>query len=362
MARRKDIETLSEEQKAQQEEIRKQQQEAEEITPAAVVAEQTKPEPAPAPVSLGQQMLENDREASLNPEQPLPAPAPLGTTTVDPVVATTAAASRNDQRSFADYVLGMRQELDQAQREADQEVKADLNAARWTGLTELASSIANMIGVGAGNAVSQQFTPQSQNWMAKADRDMKANRSRIDNLRQRQRDTELKMNQIRTQGSLAVAKAGLEAEQQKWLTAYRKAQVEYEQARTEAAKQKAQQDAKKAEAEYNAILALANQREASARGNLIRAGATAQNAASRQSSVENQNANRDARTGSQNMVDLSRAGLNWSRASGQPVAPPAGWSVQTPQAQTTSSNLPPAPSQTRGVTTDERGLPVRNRR
>lgn len=344
MARKKDIETLSEEQKAQQEEIRRQQQEAEQLEPATVVAEQTKPEPAPAPVSLGQQMLENDREASLNPEQPLPAPAPLGAATVDPVVATTAAASRNDQRSFADYVLGMRQELDQAQREANQEVKADLNAARWTGLTELASSIANMIGVGAGNAVSQQITPQSQNWMAKADRDMKANRSRIDNLRQRLRENELKMNQIRTQGSLAVAKAGLEAEQQKWLTAYRKAQVEYEQARTEAAKQKAQQDAKKAEAEYNAILALANQREASARGNLIRAGATAQNAASRQSSVENQNANRDARTGSQNMVDQSRAAANWSRASGQNIPLPPGWSVQTPQTQAPSGNLPPAPS------------------
>lgn len=371
MAKKKDIETLSEEQKAKQEENKQQKQEVEQLNPAVVVADGVKPapapatesEPAPAPeptqvaestaaqqMSLGQQMLEKDRAASLKPETIPAPPAPLDTTTVDPYVAAAATAARNEQKSFTDYVLGLRQDLNKAQAEGDQEVKNDLAAARWTGLTELASSIANMVGVGQGNAVSQQYTPQSMNWMQKADRDMKAQRSRIDNLRQRQRETELKMNQIKANGELALSKARMEAEQQKWLNAYRKAQVEYENARTEAARQKAADDARKAEVEIQAIQALANQRDASARSNLIRAGATQKNADSRASSVENQNANRDSRTGSQNMVDLSRAGLNWSKASGQPVQPPVGWSVGTPvQAQAPSNNSQPKKKDTTGL-------------
>lgn len=271
----------------------------------------------------------------------------------DEYVASAVKAQEDAEKSFADLVLGMQKDADQAIAEGDRQIKDDLNAAKWTGITELAASIANMIGVGSGNAVSQQYKSYSQDWMQKADQSMREQRSRIDNLRQRQRENEYKMAQLRSQGALALSKAKLEAEQQKWVTAYRKAQVEYENARTDAARQKAANDARKAEVEIQAIQALANQRDASARSNLIRAGATAQNADSRASSVENQNANRDLRTGSQNMVDLSRAGLNWSKASGQPVQPPAGWSVQTPAAP--SGNLPTAPSANR---TTPSSLPV----
>lgn len=288
--------------------------------------------------------LATDIANSTKPEQALAPAQSLETTNVDPYVAAAAEAQRNEQRSFADYVQSMRDDYERQRQEGEQQIKDDLNAARWTGLTELAASIANMVGVGQGNAVSQQYKSYSQDWMQKADQSIREHRSRMDNLRQRQRDAELKMNQLRTQGLLAMSKAKVDAEQARAMAEYRRAQVAYQNARTEAAKQKAADDARKAEVEIQAILALANQREASARGNLIRAGATAQNAASRQSSVENQNANRDARTGSQNMVDLSRAAANWSRASGQNIPLQPGWSVQTPQTQAPSGNLPTAPS------------------
>lgn len=387
MARKKDIETLSEEQKAQQEEIRRQQREqlaADAAAPTQIIntpeagpkqlneavayadrpkqpstetwrqdklaadiaasAPQVNLRPASSPVgmreavvygdksqsaqpseqpsaqpstqqssqpatSLGQQLLERDIAESNRPESLAPA-QPIDASNMDPLVATAANAARNEQRSFADYVLGMRQELDQAQREAQQEEKADLNAARWTGLTELASSIANMIGVGQGNAVSQQFTPQSQNWMVKADRDMKANRSRIDNLRQRQREAELKMQQLRSQTEINMAKVKKDAMAQQAMAEYRRAQAALQTAKTETERQKALLDAEQAAmkmelmgAQTSAYYALSGQREAAARAALM-------NAAARQSAVENQNTNRDSRTQAQNARDLSVAAKN----------------------------------------------------
>ena len=107
--------------------------------------------------------------------------------------ANNAAIETNRQRSdaaigsFADMVEGYAQNIRNAEAESAAQVAADQRAARWTGATELASSIANLIAVGGHNAVSQQYKPYSQDWMRKADQDARLNRARIDNLRERQR-------------------------------------------------------------------------------------------------------------------------------------------------------------------------------
>ena len=107
--------------------------------------------------------------------------------------ANNAAIEANRQRSdaaigsFADMVEGYAQNIRNAEAESAAQVAADQRAARWTGATELASSIANLIAVGGYNAVSQQYKPYSQDWMRKADMDARLNRARIDNLRERQR-------------------------------------------------------------------------------------------------------------------------------------------------------------------------------
>ena len=95
--------------------------------------------------------------------------------------------SQNAINSFADMVEGYARNIRQAEDEGNAQVAADQRAAKWTGATELASSIANLIAVGGHNAVSQQYRPYSQDWMRKADQDARLNRMRIDNLRERQR-------------------------------------------------------------------------------------------------------------------------------------------------------------------------------
>lgn len=98
---------------------------------------------------------------------------------------------------FADIIAGQKRQMQDEQQQAQQQLEANNRAARWTGLTELAAGIANLVGVGAGNAVSQQYKTYSQDWMQKADRDIREHRSRMDNLRERQRALQLQLNQLK---------------------------------------------------------------------------------------------------------------------------------------------------------------------
>ena len=118
-------------------------------------------------------------------------------------------------KTFTDYLnqgynadqamlMAAQQNTVNAQKEAKQQVDADRKAAKWTGLTELAASIANLVGVGQG-AVSQNYRQYSQDWMQKADRDMHYHRARIDNLKERQRALQQRQQQIKLQNNLTLA-------------------------------------------------------------------------------------------------------------------------------------------------------------
>ena len=98
---------------------------------------------------------------------------------------------------FGDIIRAEKERADAAARDALAQRKAEQSAARWTGAAELASSIANLIGVGGYNAVSQQYKPYSQDWMRRADENWKANRARFDNLRDRQRALQQQLIQLR---------------------------------------------------------------------------------------------------------------------------------------------------------------------
>ena len=286
-------------------------------TEPAPAAEAT-PAPAPAPLTPEEreaamkqkqrEQLTRDIAKSNRPEGLEPAQSLEGR--VDPYVEATAAAVRAQNKGFADMLQSMRDEYERQRTEGEQQIKDEQNAAKWTGLTELAASLANMIGVGQGNAVSQTYRPHSQDWMQKADASIKEHRSRMENLRQRQRETELKMAQLRSEGGLAVMKAKQEADEKNAINAYRKAQAAYYEAQTEKQRQDAVIAMRKAEAEINAINALATQRISSA-------DATTRNAATRASSAANQNANRDSRTENQNRNNdiRTQSGANQSAAS-----------------------------------------------
>lgn len=101
--------------------------------------------------------------------------------------------------NFADIIAGEKARADQAEKEAIAQREAEQKAARWTGAGELVASIANMLAVGKGNAVNQQYHQYSQDWMRKAEENWRQNRARFDNIRDRQKALEqqlahMKMN------------------------------------------------------------------------------------------------------------------------------------------------------------------------
>lgn len=117
--------------------------------------------------------------------------------------ATNAAQEqyRQNAEKFSDFLdvinTQAAQDVKTEEAEAAAENQANMDAAKWTGVTELVSSVANLAGVGAGNAVSQQYHQYSQDWMRKADADAKAHRSRIQSLRERQRSIGMQINQLK---------------------------------------------------------------------------------------------------------------------------------------------------------------------
>lgn len=98
---------------------------------------------------------------------------------------------------FADIIAGQQTRADNAEQEAKDQYNNELKAARWTGATELAASLANLIAVGGYNASNQQYKSYSQDWMKQADANWRANRARVDNMRERQRVLQQQLIQMK---------------------------------------------------------------------------------------------------------------------------------------------------------------------
>lgn len=284
---------------------------------------------------------EQNSVAATTPTQPSPTNTDFSPTTIAPPSGTVTGtdelptyrdtardtlveAQKQRQQSFSDILNAYKTDYDREQQESLNAQKANVRAARWAGATELAASLANLFAVGEGNAVSQVYQPVSQDWMQRAEEESRYRRSRIDDIRQRQRAMEMQMAQMRSEEALQLAKYDQDKQARDMEYALNQARVEYQNAqtayynaRTEAEKQEADQKAKEAEKklqyleeQINAQKALANSRNASAYSSRTRADAQA-------SGVANQNSNRDSRTASQNAVDLARAGY-WSSKAGTP--------------------------------------------
>jgi len=118
------------------------------------------------------------------------------------------AVREAEANRWANYAGGMEaligereKEIARAREVANAEYMASQNAAKATGLTNLASSIANLISVGGFNASNQTYQNPSLDWMKKADQDRLINRQRMDNLRERQRALQQQMLDIKNQGA-----------------------------------------------------------------------------------------------------------------------------------------------------------------
>lgn len=240
-----------------------------------------------------------------------------------------------ENKSFAQWAIDMKKADEERLAEERQQIEDERRAAKMTGFAEFGSALANLLGVAEGNAVSQTYKQYSQDWMRKADADAREHRNRIADLRKRQRDTELKMAQLRQSGLRASIQEARERERDRLANEYQKARIAYENARTESEKAEAAQKARKVEAEIQRIatqmgadLALAQQRIASA-------AASTTNANTRKADSERKGNQQDRLTDSKvNLNEAkvneseSRAALNWSRATGQPYSGEPGWSVK----------------------------------
>lgn len=97
---------------------------------------------------------------------------------------------------------------------ANAEYLASQKAAQATGLTHLASSIANLIGVGGFNASNQVYENPSVDWMRKADQDRQVARQRMDNLRDRQNAVRQQLLQMKMSGAGQLAGMDMDAARQ----------------------------------------------------------------------------------------------------------------------------------------------------
>lgn len=218
-------------------------------------------------------------------------------------------AQESTRQSARDILQGMADLIKDREKEYGDIEKANDRAATWTGLTELAASVANLIGVGEGNAVSQQYHSFSQDWMRKADADIKEHRSKLDDLRNRQRairqqyDTlELQMAKERAAATARRLNNAMTIEKLNYQRAY----TQLLEARTETEKQKAQNALNESEAKIRYYQSQIDRNEAQAAAATTRANAAAGEAANRNT---NRNKTSEARANRDNaQADKTRRG------------------------------------------------------
>lgn len=114
-------------------------------------------------------------------------------------IASVEKSLQDEEKTATDALLDYGKYVEETRKENEAQALADKRAARWTGLTELAASLANLIGVGANDASHQQYHSFSQDWMKQADMDARERRNRFQSIRDRQ--NQMQMN-------LAALKAG----------------------------------------------------------------------------------------------------------------------------------------------------------
>lgn len=235
-------------------------------------------------------------------------------TEIDPLGLAQADAFHEQQKSFADMMQDIRNDYQTRISDLDAEEKEQRSNAAWAGATQLAAALANMIGVGSFGAANQTIpTNFSQDWMRKADETRRRKELTKDRLSETRRQLETQLLNLRTQYRIAVAKNDIaraerqvrneyyraQAEHQRLMTAYYAAKT---QAEKEATQQKAAEAKKKLDlldAQIKSFEALAGQRDAAAYSSRTRADA-------QKDSVQNQNENRDKKTGQAVATDKAR--------------------------------------------------------
>lgn len=164
------------------------------------------------------------------------APAPANSSTPAPAISATDAAdiaalhnaNEAQYKSFTDFINQRYERMKQDEEEMRRQEKANTWSSMATGATEAVASIANLIAVAHG-ASNQQYHSYSQDWMRKADADMKENRRRRDSMRDTLDRLKLQQEQMRTAQNIEEMKFRREVERAAREEGWRNKQWEFGQ-------------------------------------------------------------------------------------------------------------------------------------
>ena len=143
------------------------------------------------------------------------------------------AAVKQNEKDWQDYVLGVAERNRQQQEEMRQQERADRMAGTATGLTEMAANIANLLTVGQGHATPQQYHSFSQDWMRKADQDMRERRHRTDNMNAQLDRLNYQIEQVKNADRLSDIKLRIDMDKQARKEAAEQAEREWQHGVTE---------------------------------------------------------------------------------------------------------------------------------
>ena len=115
-------------------------------------------------------------------------------------------ANASNNKSFAEMVNDYYERMKTEEAQMQAEEKADRLATMTTGATELAANIINMLGVGELHASNQQYHSYSQDWMKKADENIKEHRNRRANMQDVLQRLKRQQEELRTSSKIEEAK------------------------------------------------------------------------------------------------------------------------------------------------------------
>lgn len=149
-------------------------------------------------------------------------------------------AREAQDRAFSDMVFDYHDRMMREQREMKKQEQANMMSSMASGTTELAAGIINLLGVGELHASNQQYKSFSQDWMRKADQDMREHRARQHDMYDTLQRLKMQQEQVRRAGRVE----DMRAKQQQAQNAYNIAvqQRQYEDARKDREWQQQQQE------------------------------------------------------------------------------------------------------------------------
>lgn len=113
-----------------------------------------------------------------------------------------AAILADRNKTFDQMVLDYNDRINEERKQQRLQEQANMASSMATGTTELAANLINMFSVGQLHASNQQYKNFSQDWMKKADQDMREHRKRRGDMYDALQRLKLQQDQVRTAGRI----------------------------------------------------------------------------------------------------------------------------------------------------------------